>query len=156
MAVAVFDYGLWALRYPELGGSVPSVLAEAYFSEAGLYLDNTDCSPVTDVNARLALLNMLVAHIAKLNAPIGGIAPSGLVGPIESATEGSVTVKVKLPDTRGLAWWFMQTPYGAAVWAAMAPYRTAHYVPALQPEFGPFGNLGFGQGWGIPTVPWQG
>lgn len=156
MAVAVFDYGVWALRYPDLAASVASPLAQSYFGDAGLYLDNTDCSPVQDVNARLSLLNMIVAHIASLGIGSRGGA-GGLVGPIESATEGSVTVKVKLPDAKGLAWWFMQTPYGAAVWAALAPYRTAHYVPGLQPDFGPYGYTGgFGQGWGIPTYPGQG
>lgn len=153
MAVAVFDYGVWALRFPDLAASVSIPLANSYFGEAGLYLDNTDCSPVGDVNARLAILNLIVAHIAQINLPAsaGG---SGLVGPIESATEGSVTVKVKLPDSRGLAWWFTQTPFGAAVWAALAPYRTAHYVPGPQPIFGPFGYTGFGQDWGLPPTPW--
>lgn len=151
MAVAAFDYGIWALRYPELAVSVSIPLATSYFGEAGLYLDNTDCSPVQDVAARLALLNMITAHIAKINAPIGGVAPSGLVGPIESATEGSVNVKVKLPDSRGIEWWFLQTPYGAAVWAALAPYRTARYVPGLQPAFGPLG--GDPQNWGAQRYP---
>lgn len=154
MAVAVFDYGVWALRYPDLAATVASPLAGSYFAEAGLYLDNTDCSPVGDVNARLALLNMIVAHIAWLNRPASAGGGTGLVGPIEQATEGSVTVKVKLPDSRGLAWWFMQTPYGAAVWAAMAPYRTAHYVAGPQPLFGPFGYDP--QGWGAQRFPWTG
>jgi hypothetical protein len=151
MAVAVFDYGVWALRYPELAASVSAPLAQSYFGEAGLYLDNTDCSAVQDVAARLALLNMIVAHIARLNAPIGGVAPSGLVGPISQATEGSVSVTVKQPDARGLAWWFMQTTYGAAVWAALTPYRNAHYIASPQPMFGPFGWDP--QSWGAQRWP---
>lgn len=148
MAVALFDYGVWALRYPELAGSIDPTLAGAYFAEAGLYLNNTDCSPVADVTIRGVLLNMIAAHIAKLNATINGAAPSGLTGPISKASEGSVSVEVALPTlTAGSQGWFLQTTYGAAVWAALAPYRTASYVPGPRPYFGPYG-YGFGQGWG--------
>lgn len=153
MTVCVFDYPLWAISYPELAQCVQPAQAQAYFEMAGLYLDNTDGSFVCDAAQRLPLLNMLVAHIAALNAK--GAGGNGLVGPIEEATEGSVTVKVKLPDSRGLEFWYLQTPYGAAYWAATAQYRTMQYVPAQQPYFGP-GPVGFGQGWGLNSGPWRG
>lgn len=138
MAVAVFDYALWAARYPELAISVDASLAGAYFLEAGLYLDNSDCSPVVDVGTRLALLNMIVAHIARLNATIGGQAPSGLVGRISSATQGSVSVSVDGGPMSDAGAWFQQTTYGAAFWRASAAYRTMHYVPGAQPDMEPF------------------
>lgn len=138
MAVAVFNYAQWAARYPELAGSVDAGLAAIYFTEATLYLDNTDCSPVTDVATRLALLNMIVAHIAKLNATINGAAPSGLVGRISSATQGSVSVSVDGGTGSEAGAWFQQTTYGAAFWRATAPYRTMQYVAAPQPNMEPF------------------
>lgn len=131
MGVAVFDYVVWAARYPELAASVDATLAGAYFTEAGLYLDNTDASVVQDVPTRLLLLNMLVAHIAILN----GAARGGLVGRVSTATEGSVTVNAELA-TPGTAAWFAQTQPGASFWQATTAYRTMRYAPGPRPFLG--------------------
>lgn len=127
MCIAVFDYPTWAARYPALATIVNPTLAASYFAEAGLYLDNTDCSRVQDCTLRLALLNMLVAHIATLSNPAsaGG---AGIVGRITSATEGTVTVAAQY-DVSQQAQWFAQTQPGAAYWQATAQYRTMQYVP---------------------------
>jgi len=133
MAAVAFNYGSWAIRYPELSSYVPQPLAQAYFNEAQLYCDNTDTSPVKDdsVNGvRSMLLNMITAHIAALNAPIGGQPASPLVGRINSATEGSVSVQTQYADqTPGTMAWFVQTKYGAAFWEASAGYRCMKYTP---------------------------
>jgi hypothetical protein len=126
MTIAVFDFATWAARYPELA-SISSVLAGAYFSEACLYLDNTDASLVKDANIRLMLLNILTAHIAKMNAAINGIPASDIVGRISNATEGSVSVGAELQLPQGIPQWYGQTRYGIAYWTAMAPYRTMRY-----------------------------
>ena len=136
--VVAFDYSLWSARYPELASSVSQPLATIYFSEAQLYCDNTDCSPIqdaTDGGVRCMLLNMLVAHIAALNAPINGQAASPLVGRISNATVGSVSVAAQFDVPAGTAQWFAQTKYGAAFWAASAQYRMAHYIPG--PSYNP-------------------
>lgn len=137
MAIAVFDYALWSARYPELAGSVNETLAGLYFNEAELYLSNTDCSPVEDAGQRLMLLNMLVAHIALLNAAINGQAPSGLIGRVTDATEGTVKVSVDAGSIPGSASWYAQTTYGWAYWNATARYRTMRYIPGRQPSFEP-------------------
>ena len=75
MAAVAFDYLGWSARYPELAAYVSLQLATAYFNEAGLYCDNTVNSPVTDDSVggqRYMFLNMLTAHIAALNALLGG------------------------------------------------------------------------------------
>lgn len=129
MGVVSFDYTGWSARYPELSSSVNSALATLYFGEATLYLDNTDCSIVVDLGQRTTLLNMITAHIAQLNAPIGGQPATPLVGRIETASEGSVSVTAKYADqVPGSMAWFIQTKYGAAYWAASAIYRTMRYV----------------------------
>lgn len=131
MAVAVFDYAAWGLRYPELKGAVGPDLAASYFAEAGLYLDNTDCSPVADVTVRGLLLNMLVSHIAVLSGALEADGkPSGMVGRVSSATEGSVSVSFDTGLAPGTAAWFQQTSYGLSFWQATKPYRMARYVPA--------------------------
>lgn len=143
MAVAVFNYALWAARYPELASKVAEPLASALFTEAGtFYCDNTDCSPVPDVNARLLLLNMLVAHLGALST--SKAAAAGLVGRISSVTEGGVTVNVDLGAVPGTEAWYAQTQYGLAFWTATAPFRTIHYVPGDQPYWGVPGPNGWG------------
>jgi hypothetical protein len=136
--IVTFDYSGWQSRYPELS-SVSAPTANAYFAEAGLYLDNTPCSPVQDLTLRGVLLNMLVAHIAKLNSPLDGGTSPDLVGRIASATEGSVSVSADYGAPGGAAW-YSQTKYGAAFWEATRFLRTARYTPPpFQPRFGRFG-----------------
>lgn len=138
MGVVAFDYGAWAARYPELAASVSQPQAQGYWNEAGLYLDNTASSLVTDDSVggqRATLLNMVTAHIAQLNAYQNGQAASPLVGRISSATEGSVTVQASMDAQPGSAAWWQQTKYGAAYWAATSHYRTARYRPGPQRQF---------------------
>jgi Protein of unknown function (DUF4054) len=132
LAVVVFDYAGWALRYPELA-YISQPLAQAYFSEAGLYCDNTASSPITDDapgGQRAMFLGMLTAHIATLNSPsAAGIPASPLVGRISDATEGSVSVRTQNDYPPGTVQWFQSTRYGAAFWAASAVFRTMQYFP---------------------------
>lgn len=144
MAVAVFDYDTWAARYPELAAKVSPALAASYFVEAGLYLDNTDCSPVDDVNIRLVLLNMIVAHIAALNAALADPS-SPLVGRISNVTEGSVSIGMEAMT--GIPAYWSQSRYGLQYWQATAPYRTMQYVPGPQPYTGVPGIYGWGGPW---------
>ena len=149
MAQVVFDYTTWAARYPELAGSVAAPLAALYFDEATLYCSNGDDAlvpydPTNGVTTSATYLNMLTAHIAALNAVINGQASSPLVGRISSATEGSVSVNADLAAQPGSAAWYQQTKYGAAFWAASAPYRTMRYIPGPQPNYGayPYSDTG--------------
>lgn len=126
--VVTFDPVAWALRYPELAPSVPN--PQVYFDEATLYCNNSACSPVRNVERRTILLNMLTAHIAALNASINCQPPSPLVGRIQSATEGSVTVQVANDYEPGTVQWYQQTKYGSAFYAATQSYRMARYLPS--------------------------
>jgi hypothetical protein len=127
MAVVAFDIVAFRARYPEFA-SVPDATLVAYFSEAGLYLNNTDTSLVTDTGIRSTLLNMLTAHIAALNSGVNGQAPSDIVGRVSQASEGSVSVSADMGVVTGSAAWFLQTKYGAAYWQASAAFRTFRYV----------------------------
>jgi hypothetical protein len=128
VAVVVFDIAAFRARYPEFSTVLDATLT-AYFSEAGLYLSNTDSSVVKDVIIRAILLNMLTAHIAALNSGVNGQAPSGIVGRISQASEGSVSVSADMGPPSGSAAWFLQTEYGASFWQASASFRTFRYIP---------------------------
>lgn len=133
MAVVVFDPAAFQGRYPEFS-TLSEPLLQAYFDESTIYLDNTDASRVQDVNARRTLLWMLTAHIAALNGGVNGQAASPLVGRVNSATEGSVSVQTDMGAVPFSAAWFMQTKYGAAFWQASAPFRSMLYVPGQSSE----------------------
>ncbi len=120
MGSVTFDFAGWQLRYQEFS-DVNQTVATLYFNEACLYLDNSDCSRVTDLGVRSMLLNMLTAHIAAL-------ARTEMVGRVSQAGEGSVSASADMP-LPGSAAWFAQTRYGAAFWQATAQYRQARYVP---------------------------
>lgn len=127
--VVVFDSGAFKIRYPEFATLDPGLL-QSYFTESALaYLDNTEASRVQQVEQRSVLLNMLVAHIAAINAGVNGQAPSPLVGRINTASEGSVSVAATMDGVPGTAAYFMQTKYGASYWQATAQFRTMQYVP---------------------------
>ncbi|SDR17588.1 DUF4054 domain-containing protein [Paraburkholderia tuberum] len=143
--VVHFSYTRWAARYPELAKWVSAATAQEYFNEAQLYCDNTPRSIVRDLNERALLLNMVTAHIAALNAPLNGNAPSPLVGRIGSATQGSVSVQTQLDLPSGSAQWYAQTKYGFAFWQATAKYRMMTYWPGPTPVVNPWGRDRFGR-----------
>jgi len=138
MTAVVFSYSDWSLRYPELAVWTSQPLAQLYFNEAGLYCDNGDTSPITDLTQRAMLLGMVTAHIAQLNAQLNGQASPQLVGRISSAGQGSVNVSTEM-NMPGTAAWFMQTKYGAAFWQATVQYRTMQYAPGYPRNQDPYG-----------------
>lgn len=144
MAVVAFDYNAWSVRYPEFSPAVAAPLAQLYFNEAQFYCDNSANSIIIDDSVggqRSILLNMLTAHIAAMN--IAGSSP--LVGRINSATEGSVSVQTQNDYPPGSAQWFQQTKYGAAYWAAVAQYRVAMFVPGNPRVMDPFRPFSYGR-----------
>jgi len=139
MPAVAFVFADWIGQYPEFAARVTEPQTTGFFNRAGLtLLPNSDAGPVPDPVRRGVILYLIVAHLAQLHAPtIPGGQPSGLVGRISSAGEGSVSVSVDMgPVTAQSAWW-LQTSYGAEAWQALAPTRLGRYVPP------PMSRLGF-------------
>ncbi len=143
MAVAVFNYAQFSALFPELvAGGVTEPVASSLFVVAGYLLDNTDCSPVEDLAARLVYLNYATAHIASLSGyPVaagGAPTPSGVVGRVSSATEGTVSVSsewgASVSDSE--AFW-LQSQYGALFWNLTRWLRTMRYIAPAPRNFGP-------------------
>lgn len=128
--VVAFNFTLWAQRFPEFATVDPS-LAQLYFDESTLILDNSLASRVQQIENRAPLLNLLTAHLAKLYSGANGANPSQLVGRISQATEGTVTVAADMPNQPASAAWFQQTKYGAQFWAYTLRWRQATYVPGI-------------------------
>ncbi len=125
--IVAYNPTLFHARYAEFA-TVSDVVLGAMFTEAGLYCNNTDASPVSDPNERAMLLNMLTAHIAKLAGLISPDGQSLPVGRMSAAGQGSVSAGFDYA-VPGTAAWFAQTQYGAAFWQATSGYRGMSYRP---------------------------
>jgi hypothetical protein len=126
MTVVVFNPAAFKIRYPEFAIVADATLS-AYFPEAGLYLSNTDVSPVQDIPRRTMYLNMIVAHIAAMSGVTAADGQPRPVGRVSQAAEGSVSASFEYL-TPGTAAWFAQTPYGAAFWQATSSLRGMRYI----------------------------
>jgi hypothetical protein len=133
-----------------LGSASMPWLFPNMFAEAGLYLNNTDCSIVQDVNLRTVLLNMLTAHIAFLGGILTADGQPRPVGRVTGASEGAVSAQFDYPAaTPGSGPWFAQSQYGIAFWQATTCYRGARYFPQPTQVEGFTGNLLGNAGWRI-------
>lgn len=148
--VVVFDPTAFVARYPEFA-TVQAALT-ALFNEATLLLDNTDCSIVQQIEQRQPLLWMLTAHLAALNLGVNGAAPTPLVGRVNNASEGSVSVATDNGVQPATAAWYMQTKYGAQYWQMTAGLRSMQYVPGY-PQAHPYPLPG-DPSYPIPPGPW--
>lgn len=135
----VFDNATWIGMFPEFT-NVGATLGGSYFRRASYLCGNDPRNPLVCVDGMLAdALYLLTSHIASLNAPrdangnpaATGAPASPLVGRIDQATEGSVSVHADMGDaTAGSPSqpWYEQTRYGSEYWAMTAPVRTARAV----------------------------
>lgn len=135
MGAVVFSVKLFRELYP-LFEAASDPLLEALFTQACMYLDNTDASLVEDLAEREQLLMLLVAHLCALRGygTDGASERSGLVGRITSASEGSVSVSVDSSGSNDESWWYLQTPWGADYWQLTSPYRSMIYHPGSSPS----------------------
>lgn len=122
------------------------------FTLATLQLNNSCGSRVCDADLRETLLNLLVAHITALKDGENGNAPSGIVGVVNRAQEGSVSVGADAGTMATGQAYYSQTQWGAMYWQATARFRTMVYIPApaVCADFGaggyPYDGGGFNNG----------
>ena len=129
MPAVVFDPAAFKARYPEFAAVANPTLV-ACFDEAGLYLSNTDNSPVQNLTRRATLLNMLTAHVAYIGGLLSADGMPRPVGRVSQASEGSVSAAFEgVPPTPGSGAWFQQSQYGAAFWQATSSLRGMRYIP---------------------------
>lgn len=132
-----FVYADWAAAYPQFSTLTEPQIVGVVLPIAELYLRNDGGGPVSTAQTQTTLLWLMVAHVAQLIFGVNGQPPSGIVGRVNTATQGSVSVGADMPSTPNSAW-FNQTPWGAAFWAATAAYRTMRYIPGPRRIFNPW------------------
>ena len=147
--VVQFDPVEFVAIYPEFAGLTNPGMAQS-FVDATLLLNNNCNSTVFDADQRLQFLYTLTAHCLLIdrgtNDGAGNVTPpQGIVGRIDTAAEGSVSVGASYNnDVSQSEAYFIQTKYGAKFWQQTAYIRTATYIGP--PSVGPNG----------PGFPWLG
>lgn len=134
-----FNYTNWALLFPQFSNLNETQVTTLVLPLAEQYCRNDGGGPVTTASTQTNLLNLMVAHVAQLLFGSTTQPLSPLVGRINNASEGSVSVGTDFPTTPNNAW-FLQTQFGAAFWQASAPYRTMRYIPGPRRCFNPWPN----------------
>lgn len=127
--IVTFDPTVFKAAFPEFSTIADPVL-NLNFGLAEMQLSNSCCSRIKNASLREKLLDLLVAHITQLRNGTNGQSPSGVVGRVSYAMEGSVMATVDMgPIVLGQAY-YMQTQWGALYWSSTATYRTFRYIPA--------------------------
>lgn len=144
-----FNYDTWIVRYPEFSSTVADpVLAQEFFNEATLYCVNDGRGPIP-TPTRAVLLNMLTAHIAYLNVGINGAPASSLIGRIDNASQGSVSVHAEMAPATASTDWYLQSKYGASYIQGVKPWILGGvYFPGAVPNFGINSPYPYGGGYG--------
>lgn len=144
----VFDYAKFIGAYPEFV-AVNEPQLENYFDIADSYFQNNTSNLAfrNGVPHMTKLMYMVTAHLTQLLAArdatgrpsSSGTQPApGIVGRINSASEGSVSVGAELKGSESPSEaFFTQTTYGFLFWQATAQYRTFRYVPQVTPGVTP-------------------
>jgi len=125
--IVAFDPAAFVVAFPAFA-TVPSPQLTQNFNFACLQLNNTLTSIVQDEPTRASLLNLLTAHVTALLNGVNGQAPSGVVGRIASAAQGSVNAATEFDVKSFSEAYYAQTPWGVQFWQSTVAYRTARYV----------------------------
>ena len=150
-----YDFPTWVGLFKEFENVSPSDGLVYFTIATSGIIENAITNPMAcDATSFPVNVYLATSHVAWLMSPKDGTGlptsdPSGapasqLVGRISSAAEGSVNVQTEYPldgTSSAQEKYLAQTKYGVALWAAMAPYRTAR--PTVRPTFvfgGRFGN----------------
>jgi hypothetical protein len=145
--VVRFDATEFRAMFPGVFDTIADGTLSADFDIATTFVNNSCCSLIKDAAVRQRVLYLATAHIAALLQGVNGQPPSGIVGRVDSAREGSVSVSASYASEMSMseAYW-SQTQYGVMFWQATAQYRAFRYVAPPPQCFGP--------GISSPGWPW--
>lgn len=125
--IVTFDPAAFKSAFPAFS-TVPDSALTFNFNLATIQLNNSYGSIVQDEPTRAQLLNLVTAHITAILNGINGQAPTGTVGRVANATEGSVSVQLDFRTDSEAASFYAQSPWGALFWKLTAFYRSFQYA----------------------------
>jgi len=127
--IASFSYDTFIALFPQFN-YLSGAQVQFYWNMATGFHRNDGGGPVTNVCMQEEMLQLVTAHVIQLFAPKrDGQGPSELVGRINNASQGSVSVGSEMPGATASSAWWQQTQYGAAYWELSKPFRTMRYIP---------------------------
>lgn len=129
-AITTFNYNQFTLSFPELSYLSQAQLQQYWNLAQYFVANNGQRGAIANSALQSTALNFATAHLVKLFAnDVNGNPPSGLVGRVSHAAEGTVNVAAEWGSTvsDAEAWW-IQTQYGAAFWNCTRAMRTFHYM----------------------------
>jgi len=148
-----FSWATFIALFPEFS-CMNEPQGQAYFDLAGIYVENSTRNPLWCYGVLPQVMLLVTAHIAWLMAPRDangnpaqtGTVPGQIVGRINSASQGSVSVGTTLDGEPGSPSeaWYAQTRYGLMAWQAMAVGRSFRYTVSPTLVGGPV----------FPGAPW--
>lgn len=133
-----FNWQTFSAMFPAFA-CLTEAQGNGYFALAQLYCANSTRNPAFCAGILPQLLYLVTAHVAWLLSPkdadgnpstTGSTNSGGLVGRINSATQGSVSVGTTLDGTPGSPSeaFFAQSVWGLMYWQACAQFRLARYT----------------------------
>jgi len=160
----IFDFNTWVGMYGEFAGCTPAQ-GQGWFNRASYICGNEPSNPLNCTPGMLSdAIYLLTSHIAWLNAPrdindnpaATGSAASSIVGRIDQASQGSVSVHAEMGEAN-VAFptqaWVSSTKYGAEYVVLTGGVRTNRSVG---PGFFLPGQPGFWPGWARGGGFWGG
>lgn len=116
MTTPVYNDGLFRLQFPAFADAAlfPSQVLSSWWAMGAAYIstNNPGCA-WTDAQAQLGN-DLMAAHLAQIFTNINNAGSGGtLTGPVQSGTEGSVTVAMVPPPVKSaFGYWLAGTAYG--------------------------------------------
>lgn len=136
MSEHVFNEQSFRLQFPEFANPVsyPETLLNAMFDVAKIRLTPYDNWLISGDKLQYAL-NLMTAHVTSLRSAVAGDGDGGATGILQSATEGSVSVSMAVPNVKdGFDYWMMQTPYGQELLAFLKTLTAQGFYFGGKPE----------------------
>ena len=138
----VLNIPVFISTFPEFSNATlyPDTMLNAWYANAGLYMDQNDNSDGLNGATLDFALQLLTAHLLKISNNIG---LGQVTQPINDATEGSVSVAFAPPPFRsGWEYWLSSTTYGQQLWALLNVQSVGGWSVGGLPESAAFRKAG--------------
>jgi hypothetical protein len=138
MSQPSLNYSAFVAQFPAFSSLTQSTVENAWaeaLATVTSQITTLTGDPATDAMNAIRL-NYATAHLLALFAGENGNAPTGIVGRVDDATQGSVHVHADMGVTSQSSAWWMQTSYGARFWQLTEPLRRFQYVAYQRPNPG--------------------
>ena len=138
----VLNIPVFISTFPEFSNATlyPDTMLNAWYANAGLYMDQNDNSDGLNGATLDFALQLLTAHLLKISNNIG---LGQVTQPINDATEGSVSVAFAPPPFRsGWEYWLSSTTYGQQLWALLNVQSVGGWSVGGLPESTAFRKAG--------------